>query len=180
MTRTSLNREDYVAAALAFIDAQGYEALTLRSLGDAVGASHTALYRHFPDRDALLTAVSDALVAEAMSVPPPDGLPPRARIVHRLHRLKAVFVAHPNVVVPSATTGGPRPVYLRWMREVVADLEELGLDGGDLVRAFRILEGYGVGTTVFDLGGAPDHLELRRRRLRAVEHPAFDAVSRSA
>jgi AcrR family transcriptional regulator len=179
VTRVSLSRADYVAAALAFIDGNGYEALTLRTLGDALGVSHTALYRHFPDRATLLTAVSDALVEEAMSVPPPAGLAPRDRIVHRFRRIKAAFAAHPNVVVPTATTGGPRPAQLVWTRDVVADLEAMGLGGAALVQAFRLLEGYGVGTTLFDLGGAPDHLELRRQRMRALEHPAFDEASRS-
>jgi hypothetical protein len=40
-------------------------------------------------------------------------------------------------------------------------------------------EGYVAGTSLFDLAGAPDHLEQRRRRYRAMSHPAFDEHSRS-
>jgi TetR/AcrR family transcriptional regulator, tetracycline repressor protein len=179
MSRPSLSREEYVAAALAFIDEHGFARLTLRSLGAAVGASHTAVYRHFPDVDRLLTAVVDALVDESLADAPPPDASPRDRIAHRFRAIKRVFVAHPNIVTPSATLGGPRPGHLRWMRSVVEDLEAMGLRGERLTLAFRLLEGFGVGTTVFDLGSAPDHLELRRERMRALGHPAFDEAVRS-
>jgi AcrR family transcriptional regulator len=177
--RPTLSRDEYITAALAFIDEHGFTALTLRSLGTAVGASHTAVYRHFPDVAALLTAVADSLVAEAMAEPPPPGSPPRERILQRFRVIKRVFSAHPNVVQPTTTLGGARPGYLAWMQAVIADLEDLGLTGERLVLAFRLLEGFGAGSTVFDLGGAPDHLVLRRERLRALAHPAFDEASRS-
>ena len=44
--------------ALATIHAEGGEGLTLREIGARVGVSRTALYRHFADKRALLTAVA--------------------------------------------------------------------------------------------------------------------------
>jgi AcrR family transcriptional regulator len=44
--------------ALATIGAEGVSALTLREIGARVGVSRTALYRHFADKRALLTAVA--------------------------------------------------------------------------------------------------------------------------
>jgi AcrR family transcriptional regulator len=44
--------------ALATIRSEGVEALTLREIGARVGVSRTALYRHFADKRALLTAVA--------------------------------------------------------------------------------------------------------------------------
>jgi AcrR family transcriptional regulator len=44
--------------ALATIRAEGVHALTLREIGARVGVSRTALYRHFADKRALLTAVA--------------------------------------------------------------------------------------------------------------------------
>jgi AcrR family transcriptional regulator len=51
-------REALIHAAVRTIDRQGVEALTLRSVGAAVGVSRTALYRHFSDKDTLLAAVA--------------------------------------------------------------------------------------------------------------------------
>jgi AcrR family transcriptional regulator len=44
--------------ALATIQAEGVEGLTLREIGARVGVSRTALYRHFADKRALLSAVA--------------------------------------------------------------------------------------------------------------------------
>lgn len=44
--------------ALATIRAEGVEGVTLRDLGARLGVSRTALYRHFADKRALLTAVA--------------------------------------------------------------------------------------------------------------------------
>src|SRR5918999_6482120 len=44
--------------ALATIRAEGVDALTLREIGARLGVSRTALYRHFADKRALLTALA--------------------------------------------------------------------------------------------------------------------------
>ena len=44
--------------ALATIRAEGVDGLTLREIGARLGVSRTALYRHFADKRALLTAVA--------------------------------------------------------------------------------------------------------------------------
>jgi AcrR family transcriptional regulator len=44
--------------ALATIRAEGVDGLTLRQIGARLGVSRTALYRHFADKRALLTAVA--------------------------------------------------------------------------------------------------------------------------
>src|SRR5918999_4839894 len=44
--------------ALATIRTEGVDGLTLREIGARLGVSRTALYRHFADKRALLTAVA--------------------------------------------------------------------------------------------------------------------------
>jgi AcrR family transcriptional regulator len=44
--------------ALATIRAEGVNGITLREIGARIGVSRTALYRHFADKGALLTAVA--------------------------------------------------------------------------------------------------------------------------
>ncbi|CAN5914750.1 TetR/AcrR family transcriptional regulator [soil metagenome] len=48
-----------VSAALEIIARQGPESLTLREVTAAVGVSHSAAYRHFADKEALLAAVAE-------------------------------------------------------------------------------------------------------------------------
>src|SRR4051812_20610397 len=51
-------RRALLQAAVRTIQKQGIHALTLRAVGDDLGVSRTALYRHFADKSALLAAVA--------------------------------------------------------------------------------------------------------------------------
>ena len=46
-------------AALAAIDADGIEGLSMRKLAQNLGSSPMAVYTYFPDKDAVFRAVSD-------------------------------------------------------------------------------------------------------------------------
>jgi AcrR family transcriptional regulator len=50
-------REAAVATARAVVESQGIDALSVRSIGQSLGVTHSALYRHFSSRDALAAAV---------------------------------------------------------------------------------------------------------------------------
>src|SRR5918996_932709 len=50
-------RRALIDQALRTIDELGVEALTLRGVGEALGVSRTALYRHFSDKQTLLAVV---------------------------------------------------------------------------------------------------------------------------
>jgi AcrR family transcriptional regulator len=56
-------RAALIAAGLAVLAGSDAEALSLRELARTVGVSPTAVYRHFPDKKALLSALADAGVA---------------------------------------------------------------------------------------------------------------------
>jgi AcrR family transcriptional regulator len=51
-------RRALIDQALRTIDKTGVDTLTLRGVGDALGVSRTALYRHFSDKQALVAAVA--------------------------------------------------------------------------------------------------------------------------
>ena len=51
-------RQTAIGEALALIETDGADALTMRALAKAVGVDHRALYRHYPDRDAVLAEVA--------------------------------------------------------------------------------------------------------------------------
>jgi len=51
-------RRALIDQALRTIDRRGVEGLTLRGVGEALGVSRTALYRHFSDKQSLVAAVA--------------------------------------------------------------------------------------------------------------------------
>jgi AcrR family transcriptional regulator len=66
-------RRALLDAALDAIARGGLEAVNLRDLARRLGVSPAAPYRHFPDRDALLVALTGE-IARAQAAAPPDAL----------------------------------------------------------------------------------------------------------
>jgi AcrR family transcriptional regulator len=59
---TPLTRQSIVAGAIALIEREGPDALSMRRLGGRLGVQGMALYHHFSSRDELLAAIADELM----------------------------------------------------------------------------------------------------------------------
>jgi AcrR family transcriptional regulator len=177
--RVTLTPADFVAAATAFVDEHGLDALTMRSLGEQLGVDPTALYRHFPSKDSLISAVVDQMLGLIAREDASANGSPRERVKQQALRARQVFVSHPNLMSAFISSSGLMPNGLLLMRYTAEDLEAMGLEGADLVCCQQMLESVVIGASVFDLAGSPDHVEIRRLRYRALEHPAWDDQSRS-
>jgi len=53
-------KEALISAGLEILSEQGIEGLSLRNVAKKIGVSHTASYNHFPDKQALVAAISTA------------------------------------------------------------------------------------------------------------------------
>ena len=62
--KEQLSRERIVAEAIALLDEEGIEALSMRSLGQRLGAGATSLYRHVANKDELIELVVDEVYGE--------------------------------------------------------------------------------------------------------------------
>lgn len=80
------------AAARRLLEREGAEAVTMRRVADAVGITAMAIYRHYPDRDALLEVLANRGFAELAGAFGGKRLPaePEARLV----RLADIYVDH--------------------------------------------------------------------------------------
>lgn len=61
-------RTEVLAAAIELLDEAGLDALTMRLLASRLGVRASALYRHYPSKQALLDAMVASLVSPAPSV----------------------------------------------------------------------------------------------------------------
>ncbi len=59
----SLSRPKIVAAARAILDAYGLADLSMRRVADALGVQAGALYHHVPNKQSMLSAISDDVLA---------------------------------------------------------------------------------------------------------------------
>lgn len=179
MAAVRYTADDFVVAALAIVDEQGIDALTMRSLGDEMRIHGTAIYRHFKGREDLLNAVMDKAAVEIrdhVDLKAPD---PRARLLSLMRGVRRGMQDHPNLVATLVNSTGTMPGAFDLTHAFVASLEELGLHPDQLPVALQMLESFMVGATAFDFAGAPDHLEIRRVRRRMLGHAAFDPISRT-
>ena len=71
----ALSRERIVAAAVELLDAAGEGGLTFRALSERLATGPGAIYWHVANKDELLGAATDSLVADALAVGPvaPSG-----------------------------------------------------------------------------------------------------------
>lgn len=67
LRRGTLSRTAIVDAALEVMDEPGLPTLTFARLGRVLGASPSAVYRHFANRDDLIDAVGDELIRRALN-----------------------------------------------------------------------------------------------------------------
>lgn len=59
--RTEVRKEQIAHAALAIAAEYGVSGVTAKRVADHVGLAPSALYRHYPNRDAIITAVIDLI-----------------------------------------------------------------------------------------------------------------------
>src|SRR6202453_3884050 len=63
--RTTIDRAQIVDAATPIADGYVWTAVSMRSVAAALGTSPMSLYRHVPDKDALVSLMVDAAIARS-------------------------------------------------------------------------------------------------------------------
>ena len=158
--RPALTREQILTAAVAIIDAEGVDALTLRRLGQALDRNPMAIYRHASDKDALLDGVVEHVAAELITPREPDnnGNGNWEAVLHRTaHTFRRVALAHPHVVPLLLTRplSGPlalRPLgTLQLLEELIELFSAAGFDQHGALHAARLFTGFLYGHVLNEL-----------------------------
>jgi AcrR family transcriptional regulator len=89
---------ELVDAALEIIATQGLQALTTRSLAEAVGLTTGAIFRHFTSLDALRAAVVTRVEEVLEATYPSPSLPPAERLARFVEARSAAVGAHRGVL----------------------------------------------------------------------------------
>src|SRR5215475_8198721 len=124
-----LSRARVCQEALALIDAEGLETLSMRRLGARLGVEAMSLYRHVHNKADLLDALHVAVLAditpESLHDPSVDADTPEWRIVlgGMARSLRAALLRHPHVVALFATRPVSAPEVLSKIASVWTVLE---------------------------------------------------------
>ena len=142
-----LKRADVVTGALALLDADGLDGLTMRRLGVRLGVQAGALYWHFKNKEALLGAMADQIVGEITATPFEAG-PWDAQLTEMAHRMRRAMLAHRDGARVVAGTYVVEPNTVRGGEEAWRILAEAGFPADRAAWVLTTAQYYVLGHTI--------------------------------
>jgi AcrR family transcriptional regulator len=173
-SRRALTRERVVAEALAVINTDGAQALSMRALAGRLGVVPGALYRHVRSKEQLYDLILDAVLAEVDCRTDP-ALPWTAQVATLAHRLRTVLENHPGVAALLKTRDPLSPASLALAEAFLAPLHAAGLPGRQAALAFRVIYDYTLGFALAD-PTSPAEQRLRDSATRQQVHAFLRAL----
>ncbi len=183
-----ISRALILREALAIIDRDGADGLSMRRLSKAVGRDPAVLYRHLPNKAAVLDGVVEVILEQiAVDATDPNWVGQLRTIAHSF---RDIVLAHPNVFPllvtrPLSTPLGQRPHgALRHLENILLLLTSAGFTGEDALHVYRVLFAYLHGHVLSELqevverpDEADDLLRLGLYRLPVAEFPQVRSVA---
>jgi TetR/AcrR family transcriptional regulator, tetracycline repressor protein len=178
---TPLSREGIVTTALRLVDREGLQALSMRRLGAALGVDPMAVYYHLPNKEALLDAIVEAVMAE-IDLTLDDPLEtPETRILVAARAYRDAMLAHRNALPIVLARGPATEVALRPVELLLGVLRAAGLPpeqalAGMNAIAAAVRGAVGMAGSIAAKAHAPDLVEtlpfphLREAFLHAGDH----------
>lgn len=175
MTRLVLSSDVIFRAALAVVDAEGLDALTMRRLAADLGVAPMSLYSHVPNKDDLLIGVVNLATSE-IELPTPDT-PPWEALRRLTREFRRVTKLHPNLV-PLIMTRPPTGTAALLTLEAALDaLRRAGIEPARVARSYRLSASFAIGFVTLDAGGFFRPVETGRAS-PAIEPAALEAIPR--
>ncbi|MER6951415.1 TetR/AcrR family transcriptional regulator C-terminal domain-containing protein [Nonomuraea sp. NPDC000554] len=149
-----LTVERIVDAAVEVLDAEGLDALTMRRLGSHLGVAAMSLYRHVPNRDALLAEIVNRLFAEAVTESRPGGPWPEA-LSGFAGAYRRMLLAHPHAVPLLATHPVDVELGLELLGGLLDRFDEGGVPRESALTAVQSVGVYVLGHALAQVGVPP-------------------------
>lgn len=180
-THAGLDADDVIEAALALVERDGGDALTMRRLATDLGVTTTTIYWHVGNRDELVLALVGRL-AERLGTTEVLGVTPLERVSAAASNIWRNALEHRNVTALATQVGATTLLELPLEVALLAELERAGIRGErarDAMRSILMcIAGFLVGAWRSD-ERVPE--ELRARALWAsVEDDRVSAESLEA
>jgi AcrR family transcriptional regulator len=151
----------------------------MRRLGAELGVDPTAVYRHFRDKDELLQAAADWLLAGVFDDWEASGdwaADLRTFVLHARRR----YLEHPGLLVLVASASGPLQSEASATDRVIGMLRSGGLGVEDAARGFEVLQDYLISLTVLDAGPQAQTQESWRGPFAALAPREYPHLAEAA
>lgn len=133
------SRAKIAAAGILIADADGLDAVTMRSIAAAVGTGPASLYRYVVNRGELLELMADQARGELDYTTAADG-PPTARLLAIAREGRALYLRHPWLLdIQAAPIPGPNAV--AFIEHALAALDDTDLPGPARLEAVALFSG---------------------------------------
>jgi len=140
-----------VRVALALLEAEGLDKLTVRRLAAELGVKAPALYWHFSSKRALFDHMTDAMVAPVVARFPPPGVPWLRRLEAAASALHAALLDHRDGARVAIGANPTVAIALgEFVERTVEVLHEAGFPIADATRAAGVLVHFVLGRAVED------------------------------
>ncbi len=171
-----LSQRVIAEAALAAIDADGIDGLSMRKLAQSLGSSAMSLYTYFPDKDALLDGVAQLLLAEVET--PPEDIQWRDSIRFIMRSVRDVAMRHPNAARMIHRFPPHTPDALAFVEAGFRSFRRAGFDELSTARCYRALAAYSLGTIDIEVGGyfAPEARVITPANRDSIGAPSVDKL----
>jgi len=146
-----LDRRLIAKTALALIDRDGLDELSMRRLGAELGVEAMALYHHFRNKAELLDGVLELLIEASGKGDRPKAAPLK-RLRHLFENIRRQAIDHPRafILVPTRRFRTKAALdYYEWMLGIFA---EAGFSAEASARYFRVLVGFVTGAGLAEIG----------------------------
>lgn len=174
--RARLSRESILDHYIELADRNGGAEISLRVLGEAMGVDPTAIYRHFRDKDELLTAVTDRLLAGVVASYEPTGdWREDLRTLALLTR--EVYLSHPQLARLLAHSPSSHPNNASLIEACLAALRSTRLSDADAAAAVELIENYVAGVSSLNAELVDSENDAWRRELAALPPERFPNVT---
>ena len=166
--KPALTPDDVVQAAIQIADEEGLQALTMHAVSARLGFTTMAVYRYFPNKEALFDAIVDA----GMGLPPRPSDPRRdwrAEITRWAHAKRAMLCGRPWLAELPFVAAPHGPNWLSWLEAVIDALSGTGLSPADMGQMLSVIDGY-------TRGASDTAISLARARARGTSEEEWAAA----
>jgi len=136
----ALDRERIIGRALALVDGEGLDGLSMRRLGAELGVDPMALYHYVPNKEALLDAIVEAVMAE-MRWMDDRRISAEERLVRLSTAYRDVMLAHGNALPLLLSRGPVTPAALRPIEAMIGILRDAGLSPAEALAGMNLVTG---------------------------------------
>lgn len=124
MRKQPLSRDLILDAAVALLDREGMDALSMRKLGAALGVEAMSLYNHIENKGALLDGIHERILTSLELPPTTKSWQVFAR--HQAHALHRALLEHPNAIQLFATRPAATPAAIAQLEHYMSVLVAAG------------------------------------------------------